>query len=988
MAELIKRDDSLNEGRKKLNNAIEKVDTFQDQINTIVVDGDSSVEAAQARIDADNNTYPTLKARLDAKETQTSEQLAQKANQEELEAERARIDSFTKLAEGSTTGDAELVDIRVGADGVTYNNAGSAIRGQVSKLKKNLLDLQITPMNIIDQQKFESGKFYGNTVGADTIYDISDSSSGNNIFGVYEVVDGQVLQIPSSQDINMTIKLYDTDGILRATKSNELRYDAPLPCAVEGFSVRYISVTSTLPKGAITICVGDGTLTDEYLNLAAGGYVKQEKEYNNKFFYDKLSDVENKIDMINAVKTTFVDPSEGIEGINAAIVGMPASGGTIILGNGTYTNISGTSAVVFYSDNDAKNNIRIVGQGYGTVIDRVTGINDVLANQEAIQNNIIENVRFANSVQRNVERPEKALRLISCWIGYKYVNETEQPEVNIMTVGAGREYEKLSDALAVHRLNQNLYNLSNRWEIHVYGHIVETTSVYFGRDYIDIIGHNAVVEIQGSKDPYFRFHPDNSGNDYGDAEIGMRVRNIHFLKTGCYNYWDNSCVDVTSDNVKFCDCIFENRTSSPSPFNQADWSTNSEDINGSRRHGITISCSKYGEECKTEFHNCIAIGSPYGFQNTRGFYILYGSPKLYNCVGYGGGIGEHGHGILSHRGAQAELIGCIGYASKTAYRNAAGIRFQAHGMSNMKSCTGYASTGEKWVSDGVSAERIIEICSELGISHLPYVIDGVVQYDILTDVICSKLTNDDVRLRPVGENTESGYGISFWANNGSARLLNCGGYSGSGNNSNGLHIVGNSSPLIIGGYYGKKDSVLSIPLTNVGAYSLNDYGEFNQYSSVRINKATLTIIGGDPTVDRYVYVVTDEEVPRVIVDGHNIKYMSSIASLPCTPTVITVDTPLNIYIMQDGELLEISENAFRIDIQYNLYGENSSALFIGDLAEPEIIGAVIRADEDSKAIESSVPNLRIFDCVLDGDIDSTLTFEKKVYINNSSNYSL
>ena len=80
MAELIKRDDSLNEGRKKLNNAIEKVDTFQDQINTIVVDGDSSVEAAQARVDAENNTYPTLKARLDSKETEFSSQLAQNAN--------------------------------------------------------------------------------------------------------------------------------------------------------------------------------------------------------------------------------------------------------------------------------------------------------------------------------------------------------------------------------------------------------------------------------------------------------------------------------------------------------------------------------------------------------------------------------------------------------------------------------------------------------------------------------------------------------------------------------------------------------------------------------------------------------------------------------------------------------------------------------------------------------------------------------------------
>lgn len=64
-----------------------------------------------------------------------------RATQKESELS-SRIDSFTTLEEGSTTGDAELIDGRVGYDGKTYKNIGGAIRGQVSQLSDDIYDLK------------------------------------------------------------------------------------------------------------------------------------------------------------------------------------------------------------------------------------------------------------------------------------------------------------------------------------------------------------------------------------------------------------------------------------------------------------------------------------------------------------------------------------------------------------------------------------------------------------------------------------------------------------------------------------------------------------------------------------------------------------------------------------------------------------------------------------------------------------------------------
>ena len=66
----------------------------------------------------------------------------------EIDTLKSRMNTFTSLPEGSTTGDAELADIRVGADGATYDSAGEAVRGQVENVTKSAIAAQTIFTNV------------------------------------------------------------------------------------------------------------------------------------------------------------------------------------------------------------------------------------------------------------------------------------------------------------------------------------------------------------------------------------------------------------------------------------------------------------------------------------------------------------------------------------------------------------------------------------------------------------------------------------------------------------------------------------------------------------------------------------------------------------------------------------------------------------------------------------------------------------------------
>lgn len=70
--------DTANSAVTTANQALSNSQSTQEQLNQVIVDGDSSVEAAQARVNADNTvTYATLKERLDTENQGLSSQLAE-----------------------------------------------------------------------------------------------------------------------------------------------------------------------------------------------------------------------------------------------------------------------------------------------------------------------------------------------------------------------------------------------------------------------------------------------------------------------------------------------------------------------------------------------------------------------------------------------------------------------------------------------------------------------------------------------------------------------------------------------------------------------------------------------------------------------------------------------------------------------------------------------------------------------------------------------
>lgn len=141
----------------------------------------------------------------------------------------ARIDEIIALPEGSTQGDAELMDIRVGANGKTYDSAGDAVRAQYDIVEDSLADY----VGVKSGYLFNERQYIGTAGDIGTEVNLTPSSNNALDYIVVDCKQGDIFYVTGNGAGGARLGAFiDEDNILlwhsvnNASWSNQ-RVNAP-----------------------------------------------------------------------------------------------------------------------------------------------------------------------------------------------------------------------------------------------------------------------------------------------------------------------------------------------------------------------------------------------------------------------------------------------------------------------------------------------------------------------------------------------------------------------------------------------------------------------------------------------------------------------------------------------------------------------------------------------------------------------------------------
>ena len=132
----------------------------------------------------------------------------------DIQTQKSRIDSFTSLKEGSTTGDAELIDGRIGANGHSYDNIGDANRSQFKNLNDDIATIDDAK---ITMRFLESDLEFGNIVYKTGELEEHSSVKRTKHFIRFDVGEEIIINVSNGNGVNLIF--YDENNIYKESKA-------------------------------------------------------------------------------------------------------------------------------------------------------------------------------------------------------------------------------------------------------------------------------------------------------------------------------------------------------------------------------------------------------------------------------------------------------------------------------------------------------------------------------------------------------------------------------------------------------------------------------------------------------------------------------------------------------------------------------------------------------------------------------------------------
>ena len=196
---------------------------------------------------------------------------------EKINVLKARMDTFSSLPDGSTAGDAELTDIRVGYNGKVYPSAGDAVREQVSGVNNEIVELG---------DSFKKEKNLILSVERNTLYSCWGGvgtqpikETNNNLFTAYGEITGNEGFISSTIEISYPqFSFYTDENNLMIGELNNYRITSYVYSVPK--NARHI-----LGCGLLEYLTNDGVVVLPTDKSIIGKYTIVDLPYNKTIYY-------------------------------------------------------------------------------------------------------------------------------------------------------------------------------------------------------------------------------------------------------------------------------------------------------------------------------------------------------------------------------------------------------------------------------------------------------------------------------------------------------------------------------------------------------------------------------------------------------------------------------------------------------------------------------------------------------------------------------